>query len=162
MNRLFWGLFFVLLDYQVTLGSMVIEVLPDVIGYYLLMKGMEELAQMSIHFDRGRHWAFGMAIVSGLIFGAELMNPQPMTKVWLWTAELGMLAVLLVLIRKVLRGLREMGKNAQRPEAVWMILAVLLPLCHLVSWVPVVGGVSGVAAMVIGALFLLSLYPVIK
>lgn len=54
MRHLFWGLFFVTLDFDLSLGSVTLGLLPDFVGYYLLMKGMEELAEESGHFEKGR------------------------------------------------------------------------------------------------------------
>lgn len=162
MDRLFWGLFFVLLDYKVTVGTAVIEVLPDFVGFFLMMKGMESLSDRSRYFDRGRHWAFGLSIVSGILFGADLMNPDTMTKVWLWAAGLAVLAVTLVLLRGIGRGIGEMGHSTERLSTMWMILAVMMPLCHLVSWVPLVGSISNVASVVTAALFLAACYDTIR
>ena len=164
MNRLFWGLLFCLLDYEVTVGSAVFEILPDFVGYFLLMKGMESLAGENEYFDRGRHWAFGLLIVSVLVYGANLMNPDAMTKVWLWAAELAAMILQLLLIRRIIRGLARMERDhglklgTERLRAVWLILAVLYPICHLFSWVPLVGDVCGIAALVMGILFLITFY----
>lgn len=162
MNRLFWGLFFVLLDLKTTVGTAVIEVLPDFIGFYLMMKGMESLAGKSDRFDRGRHWCFGLAIVGGILFGADLMNPDTMAKVWLWAIGLAALILTLVLIRAAVRGIRDMGRNTQNADAMWMILAVMQVICHLLNWVPLVGSVCNGVSMAIGALFLIVLYSTLK
>ena len=77
MNRLFWGLFLCLLDYEITVGTAVLDLLPDYLGFFLVMKGMEQLAGENSFFDRGRHLAFGMIIVSVILFIADLMNPDP-------------------------------------------------------------------------------------
>ena len=41
MMKLFWGFTLILLDVPLELGSASIEVLPDFLGYFLLMRGME-------------------------------------------------------------------------------------------------------------------------
>ena len=51
MKLLFWGLLFSLLDWKVTIGSMLVEILPDFIGYFLMMKGLESLQEESAHKD---------------------------------------------------------------------------------------------------------------
>lgn len=159
MIRLFWGLFFVLLDYKVTIGRAVIEILPDVLGFYLLMKGMEALAGENRCFDVGRHWAFAMSLFSGVLFLAELMNPETMMRVWLWVLELGALIVTLGIVKMVVMGIRQMGKpGVETVNSIWLILAVLLPLCHLLSWVPVVGTVSDWAANLAAGLFLMAFF----
>lgn len=158
MNRLFWGLFFVLLDYEVTVGTAVFEVLPDFVGFYLMMKGMEQLAEKSARFDRGRHWSFALAVAVVILYGANMMDPDAMTRVWLWAAGLAVLAVTLVLIRWIVLGIQEMGQQIEQLKSMWLILAVLLPICYLANWIPLVGSICGGAAMVTAALFLVSLW----
>lgn len=162
MNRLFWGLFFVLLDWKITVGTAVIGVLPDFIGFYLMMKGLESLAEQSVRFDRGRHWCFGLAIVSGILFGAELMNPDTMTKVWLWALGFAALIMTLALVRMAVRGIRDTGRDTERLETMWLILAALQSICYLLSWVPLVGTVCGGVSAAVGALFLTVLYMTLK
>ncbi len=163
MIRLFWGLFFMLLDYKVTLGTAVIEILPDFLGYFLMMQGMESLAGESRCFDLGRHWAFAMSLLSGVLFLADLVNPETMTRVWLWGLELAALIVGLGIVKVTVKGLEEMGKSAAEVlRSIWLILAVLLPLCHLLSWVPVVGSICGWAAILASGLFLTAFFRSVK
>lgn len=150
MNHLFWGLLFCLLDLDVTVGSAVIGILPDAVGYFLLMKGMTALAEENDHFDKGRHVAFGLCIVSAILYGANLMNPDSMTRVWLWVLGLAEQIAMILLIRKIVAGLGQ----PEGLKAMWMILAVIQPLCHLLSWIPLVGPVCTVASAVTGVLFL--------
>lgn len=159
MIRLFWGLFFVLLDYKVTVGTAVIEILPDFLGYFLLMRGMESLAGESRRFDLGRHWAFAMSLLSGVLFLADLINPETMTRVWLWGLDLGALIIGLGIVKMIVTGLGQMGKTGTEVLcSIWLILAVLLPLCHLLSWVPLVGSICGWAAILAAALFLTAFF----
>ena len=163
MSRLFWGLFFVLLDYKIRIGTAVIEALPDFAGFYLLMKGMEILAQESRSFDLGRHWAFGMSLLSGVLFFAGLVNPDTMTKIWMWILELTALGITLAVVKMILSGLREMGKTGSDIlKGIWLILVVLLPLCHLLSWLPVVGEICSWASNLASGLFLAAFWRTMK
>lgn len=160
MNRLFWGLLFCLLDYELTVGTAVIGLLPDFLGYFLIMKGMEELAVENRFFDRGRHIAFGLLIVSVILYAADLMNPGYMMKVWLWALELIGLVIMLVLIRMIVTGIlwmehdRSLKLRGDLLKSMWTILIVICPLCHIFSWLPLVGDICRMAATVVGALFL--------
>ena len=162
MNRLFWGLIFVVLDWKFTLGTAVFEILPDFLGFYLLMKGMEELAALSRIFDRGRHWAFALALASGVYFGAELMAPPAGTQVVLWAAGLLMLGAGLALIRKILRGMGELGLDTATAEGIWLVLATLQSICYLANWIPVVGEICNLVSLGTGLLFLLCCYRTMK
>ena len=154
MNRLFWGLFFVILDYKVKIGTAAVEIVPDFVGFFLLMRGMESLAEKSSRFDRGRHVAFGMAIVSGLLFGGDLLNLDTRGQVWLWGAGMVSLVIGLLFVRCVIRGLEDSGRRTENLKGMWLILAVLQILCGLFSWVPLVGDICEVVSTATGALFL--------
>ena len=162
MVRLFLGLIFVLLDYKVTIGTAVVEILPDFAGFYLLMRSMEHMASRSRHFDRGRHWAFVMTILSAGLFGADLLNPGTHEKVWLWAADVAALAVGLGLVRRVILGLADSGRDVQLIRWMFPVLAVLQILCGLVSWIPLVGKVCGLVSLATGVLFLIIMYKVMK
>lgn len=162
MNRLFWGLFFVLLDYYVTIGTARVEILPDMIGFYLLMKGMEELAEKSVCFDRGRHWAFGMLLLSGVLFGADLLNPGTYMRVWLWAAGLGTLAVTLGVTRSIIQGVRALSLETENLNNMWLVLTVLQVICSLLSWVPLVGRICAIVSVATALLFLMMFHRTIK
>lgn len=162
MNRLFWGLVFVLLDWKVKLGSAAVELLPDFVGFYMVMKGMESLSGESARFDRGRHLAFGLAVFSAVLFAADLMDPDTMTKVWLWVLGLAALVLTLVLVRMAVRGIRDMGRDTQRLDTMWMILAVLQSICYMFSWVPLVGSICGGVSVAVGLLFLAAMWSILK
>ena len=162
MDRLFWGLIFVVLDWKFTLGTAVFEILPDFLGFYLLMKGMEESAGRSRRFDRGRHWAFALALACGVHFGAELMAPGTETRVIIWVAGLLLLAMGLALIRGVLRGMGELSLETAAAEGMWPVLAALQSICYLAGWIPVVGEICDLVSLGTGLLFLLCCYRAVK
>lgn len=160
MNCLFWGLLLCLLDFDIAVGTAVIGLLPDFLGFFLVMKGLEQLAEENRFFSRGRHYAFGLLILSVILYVADLMNPGSMVKVWLWALELVGLIVLLVLIRMVITGIlwleRDNGLKLRGDllKSMWTILIVICPLCHIVSWLPLVGDICRMASTVVSALFL--------
>lgn len=162
MDRLFWGLIFVLLDWKVTLGTATIGLLPDFLGFYLIMKGMESLAAKSGAFNKGRHLAFGLAILSAILYGADLMNPDTAAKVVFWALGLAELAGMLILLRLAVMGCAETGKDNQTLSGMWQVLAVLQSICYLANWIPLVGRICGFVSLGVGILFLICFYTAIK
>lgn len=160
MYHLFWGIFFVLLDIELKLGTAVFELLPDFLGYFLMMKGMERLADRCGRFDRCRHWAFGMILLSAVLYGADLFDPETMTKVWFWGLGLAELAAMLLLLGQVNRGLSELedSRRWSRVSFLLPVAAVMLVLAHLLSWVPIAGKVCQAAALLTGLCYLAALW----
>lgn len=160
MNRLFWGLLFCLLDYEVKLGSAVLELLPDFLGFYLLMKGMEQLAGENRFFDRGRHLAFGLIIAAVILYIGDLTDPDVMVRMVLWAGKLGVLVAQLILIRMIITGIlwlekdRAMQLKGSLLKSLWTILIVFGPLSALLNWMPMVGDVCHLASTVVSLLFL--------
>lgn len=150
-----------LLDYKITLGRAVFEIFPDFLGYFLLMKGMESLSGESRCFDRGRHWAFAMTLASALLALADLTDLDTMTRVLLWGLELAALVITLAMVKTVITGLGQMGRaGTEMLKSIWLILAVLLPLCHLLRWIPMVGDICMWASMIASAVFLAAFFKI--
>ena len=156
MHRLFWGLFFVLLDIPVTVGRAEIEILPDFLGFFLLMKGMEALASETGRFEKSRHVAFGLFLLSAVCCGAGLLNLKPMTKVAFWALEFFCLAGFLWILREVT------AEGSEQLKGLWLIVAVVEVLAALLGWVPLVGSICRTAALVTGIVFLLAYWKEMK
>lgn len=156
MHRLFWGLFFVLLDIDLTVGRATFEILPDFAGFFLLMKGMEEQAGTSPRFEKSRHVAFGLFLLSAVCYGAGLLNLEPMTKVAFWALEFICLAVFLWLLRTIVADCGEQVKG------LWLMVAVVEVLAALLGWVPLIGSICRAAALVTGIVFLLAYWKEIR
>lgn len=168
MNRLFWGLFFVVLDVKLNLGSAKVGLLPDFIGWFLLMKGMEALAEENRYFDRGRHWAFGLTLVHLVLYGADLLNPSGMNGVALWLLELAAFCAGMYALGKMIRGIRRMEEDhgwdlqCEKLRAMWMIQWVMGCISCLFSWMPLLGTVAVIAALVTGMCMLIAMYNTVK
>ena len=164
MNRLFWGLLFVVLDYELKIGSVMLGLLPDFVGYWLLMKGMESLAEESVYFDRGRHWAFGLMLVHLVLYGGDLLDPPTMTALGLWVLGLVGHAVGLYLVNRMIAGIRQMEKNCGRDlqseklKFMWLIQAVMGTLSYLLNWVPLVKTFAALASAVTAICLLAAMY----
>lgn len=168
MNRLFWGLIFILLNYKITLGSATVGLLPDFVGYFLLMKGMEELSEESECMNKARHGAFGMALVSVILYVADLLNLSAMQAVGIWALGLAAHAVGLAVLYGMVSGIRQMERNDRRDlqgeklKTMWLVQAVMGTIAYLLSWVPLVGTVAKAAGMVTAGCFLVAMFGVKK
>lgn len=149
MARLFLGLIFVLLDFEVTLGTATFGLLPDFIGYFLMLKGMESLAGEHEIFDRWRHVAFALVLCSLIIYIADLIEKPTMSEVLLWLFGLGVEILFFLLLNRILRAL-----NRRNPMEFFPVLVLVGLVCYLLSWVPLVGAFCTVAGAVVSLCFL--------
>lgn len=164
MNRLFWGLFFVTLHFNVTLGTATIGLLPDFLGWYLLMKGMEELAEESEQFNKGRHWAFGLMLLNVILYVADLMNLSSGTAVGLWSLGLAGFCVGCYVLYRMVLGIREMETNhrwdlqGEKLKTMWLIQTVMGAICYLLNWIPLISAFAALAAAVTAICMLAAMY----
>ncbi len=164
MNYLFWGVFFLVLNFNVTIGSCTVDVLPNFVGYFLLMKGMSGLSEESDAFAKGRHWAFGMMIFSTVLFVLDLMNLSVHGAVKTWGLGLVAMSATLIVLYLLVSGVEQMEQrhcwdlDSVRLRNMWMIQVVLTPIIYLLSWIPMVGMVCVLASGVVSLVFLVALH----
>ncbi|MBQ8237412.1 MAG: hypothetical protein IJZ39_04630 [Oscillospiraceae bacterium] len=147
--KLFLGLIFVLLDFKITVGTAVIGLLPDFIGCFLIMKGMEE------RNDPWRHGAFALMLVSLVLFIADLVAKSAGAAVGFWCLEFAAGIGMLFLVHRIVRG-------KKGPRELFPVLCCIRVLAMLLGWVPLVGTVCAVAGTVVAVCFLAAAYSQVK
>ena len=143
--KLFLGFLLILLDIEITVGTAVIEILPDFLGYLLVLKALEE------RDDSWRHLAFGLMLVSVVLFGADLVDKGTMAQLGFGVAKLVAEVLMLVLLFHLIRG-------SDRLHMLFPVLACIRILCLMVSWLPLVGTVCVIANLVMAVCYLAVAY----
>lgn len=64
MKLIFWGLFFLLFDFELNFGSSTVSILPTFVGYAMIFVGMGRVAECEA-YARTRSWA-----AAGIVFSA--------------------------------------------------------------------------------------------
>ena len=54
MKKLFWGFFFIFLDFNIDFDTIRIGLIPAFVGYLLLFSGLAELSEESPRFEKIR------------------------------------------------------------------------------------------------------------
>lgn len=143
--KLFLGLIFILMDFEITVGAAVIGLLPDFIGFFLVMKAMEEKK------DSWRHLAFGLSLFTLVLFAADLFDKSTMAQVGFQGAEFVAEVLMLVLLFHLVRG-------ANRLRELFPVVACIRVLCCMLGWIPLVGLVCAAANAVVSVCFLIAAY----
>lgn len=71
MSKIFVGLLLVFLDINFTFNTTTIGLLPDFIGYFILIGGLAEMAAVNSHFGKARPFAIAMAIYDSIYSGSD-------------------------------------------------------------------------------------------
>lgn len=73
MSKIFWGFFFVFLNFNLNLGGHVINLLPTFAGYWILVRGMDALSGESGSFAALRPFAVGMGVYTAILWVGDLL-----------------------------------------------------------------------------------------
>ena len=74
MKNIFWGFFFLFLNFNLTVNQHTLNVLPDFVGCWLLYRGVEELECESKRFSALRPFSVGLGIYTALIWIGDLLG----------------------------------------------------------------------------------------
>ena len=147
--KLFLGFLFILMDFPMEIGPAIVEVLPDFIGYFLVMKVLES------RDDPWRHGAFGLMLASVVFFAADLLDKGAVAQIVCGCASLVAEIWMLVLLHHVVR-------QTERLRMLFPVLVCIRVLCSLLGWIPLVGTECIIANWVLSLCFLIAAYKPMK
>lgn len=164
MDKLFWGLLLVLLDWRISLGSAVFDLVPDFLGYWLIYQGCIPLTEYSRYFVRAKNIAAVLSAYTGVIFLLDLFGIS--TQPALLSLVLNGICVAgsLVAIYWLISGIRQMellrtwDLAAVSLKTMWKFLSVLQLLCFALSWIPLIGALASLAGAIVSICFLAAFY----
>lgn len=145
MGMILVGLAIALLDFNLELlGSRMLDLTPDVLGYILIMFGLRKIGSYSHKFSIAYRLNMYAAIASGVVLAVSLLVGtlnMSMTIVLLGIAEMLLQVALLILLAK---GLEEMEEDLQLTlQSKWL---------KMVAICVVPGIVLGYAGLIVPAL----------
>lgn len=164
MKKLFWGLFFVFLNFNLSVNRHTLNLLPPFVGYYLLYQGAKELDGESSLFQSVRPFAVGMGVYTAVLWLGNLLGISGSSG--MIGALLGLLAVLvgLYICWVLIRAIRDMEErrnadlNSDAMRRAWIVLAVSQAACWLCVWLLSGLAILGLIAGVIGIILLLTAF----
>lgn len=74
MKKIFWGFFFVYLNFNLTINGFGLNLIPDFVGYILLYQAAGTLAGESGQFRKLQPFSVAMAIYTGILWVGELLG----------------------------------------------------------------------------------------
>lgn len=164
MDKLFLGVLFTLLDFHLDVGSMRIGLLPDFLGYLFLQQGVDQLAGESACFQKARPWATGLMIYSLVLYLADLFSLSLRQEVLLWALGLLYTAAHLLVLHRIIGGIGDLEMKhgghfgCDKLKSLWLYITVLNGIAYLSNWLPVVGVIAMLAALIINICFTVAFY----
>lgn len=168
MDKLFWGFFFLFLNFNLNVNGTSLGLLPDWVGYILLYLGCSALERESDLFGKPRPFCVGLGIYTGVLWLMELLGISANLGILSWL--LGLVAVCLnlyvsMLIIDAITNV-EMRRNydlcAAHLRRVWKVLAVCTVIAHLLVIVPVLALICVLVATITSIVFLVAIHSTRK
>lgn len=162
MNNLFYGLLLVFLDFNLSFNDHTFELLPDFLGYYLMMRGLEELDNESDYFAKARPFAMGMMIYTAVLYALDVLAVTVYLEFVSWVLGLLATIVSLVIGYWVVSGIQDIETRhgwdlqGQRLRSMWLYTAVLQGIAYVCVWIPWVSIMGSLAAFIMGICYLVA------
>ena len=168
MNKLFWGFFFLFLNFSVNMDASSLQLLPDWVGFILLYAACNELESESELFQKPRPFCVGLAVYTGILWLMDLLGIGANLGILSWilglTATCLNLYVSMLIIDAITN--MEMRRNYDLCSAylrrVWKVVAVATIAANVLLIVPVVAVVCALVAAVAGIVFLVAIHKTRK
>ena len=167
MGKFFWGFFFIYLNFNLSVNAHTLNVLPEFVGYFLLLQGLRELEEESGVFSDTRPFVVGMTVYTANFVGGRTAGRHRHRQLAEHTAEPCFHGGLPVHFLVYIQGVREMEErhqadlNSAGMSLAWKVLLVADIVSYVLTLVlPVVVAVALVAVLVgilllVGSLMLL-------
>ena len=166
MSGIFWGFFFVFLNFNLNLNGHTINLLPAFVGYWMLARSMDALSGESGLFGALRPFAIGMAVYSAILWVGDALAITSSGPV---SMLLGLLSTLvsLYIAWGVSRAVEDMERThgadlgAVGVRGAWIALAVGEALALLANAVAMLGlgavllGILGLVVALVGIVWFL-------
>ena len=114
MDYLFWGFLLVFLDINIHFGVSTVDFLPSWLGYLLMIKGLDTLAEESERFAAARPWCVGMAVYTGVLWIADLFALGAELTFFTWLLGLAGTCVSFYITSIILDGIDRMQLRQRR------------------------------------------------
>lgn len=163
MENIFIGMLLVFLDFTIKLDSnrIIIGLIPDFIGYILMMKGLKELIATSEEFEKAKQLAYGMAIYTGVLYAMDLFGIS--SSIWWffsYALGAGALAGELVVAFWIIKGLTRFeilyNRNLQAENLlyIWKIRLAFSVAAYALTWIPVISIFALLGSLIVSIIYL--------
>ncbi len=158
MKNIFIGFLLIFLDFNLNINTSTIGLLPDFVGYIILIKGLDEVASESSIFLKARPWAVGMSVYSAILYVLDLLGAS---------SGLGFISILLGIISTIISlyisyvivtGVRDIESvrgtklNGEKLRNIWNIMAIF----KLVSYIAFMSQLLALICIIIS--FIISIF----
>ncbi len=164
MNKLFWGFFFITLNFSLNFNGASINVLPNWAGYILLYLACGELLHESDLFQKPRGFCFILALIDGASWLLALVGLRSGGSIFAWLISAVFLALRLAVSYWIIDAIAntEVRRNAPLGSAslrrTWTVQAICAVAALALVFIPLLAGLAALAASIAAIVFLVSIH----
>lgn len=164
MNELFVGMLLVFLNVNLSFGEHTFDVLPDFVGYLLMMRGLESLSPESRYFEKARPVAMGMMVYSAVLYVVNVLAVTVQAQFVSFCLGVLAMAVSLLLGYWIVSGVQDMEQQrawdleGEKLRSMWLYMSVIEVVTYVCGWIPLVGQMGVIAAIVMNICYLVAFY----
>lgn len=165
MFKLAIGIVLIMLNYSIEIGDIVIGIIPDFLGYFVLYLGLKELNGESIYFRKTEKYSVAMAIFSGVMYIVSVVGYLTYISYEMSTVTIlnSIYAILMIyIILNMIRGIQDMENsnsvflNGGKLMMCWKIAAATLLGASVVSLLDIGMGYPALLQIISFSLFFIS------
>jgi len=153
---------FIFFDFNIDTETARIGLIPDFIGYILIVYGLNELINKSGFFKKTKPFAIVMAVYTGVLYAMDLFGVTSDITVISFILGLASTIMSLYISYNIVMGVKDMETvysqqlNGDSLLLMWKLLAVFSIIIYALVLIPALGIIALIAGLVISVLFLIS------
>ena len=162
MRNIFIGFILIFLDFSLNLGNSKIGLIPDFVGYIVMINGLEEMAGESSLFMKIKPYATGMAVYTGILYLLDLFGVSVSLGVLTYVLAITSTVIALYISYNIVMGVIDMeGKyitllNGDSLKSTWTFLAVFNALTFVSLLIPPVAIFCIILSFIVAICFLVA------
>ncbi len=162
MKNIFIGFVLIFLDFSLNLGNSRIELIPDFLGYIIMISGLVEMGNESLLFIQVKPFVTGMAVYSGILFVLDLVGISVSLGALNYVLAFISTAVSLYISYNIVMGVIDLERtynlrlNGNKLKSTWTLLAVFNILTFMMLFNPLVAIVAVIGSLIINICFLVA------
>lgn len=160
MRNIMIGFLLIFLDFNLDLGNASLGLIPDWIGYLVMVKGLMEMSGESPFFGKIRPFASGMAVYTGILYLMDLFGISASLGALTYLLAIASTAVSLYISYCIVLGVKDMEDNygilfnSDQLMSLWKVLAVINVVIYPMMLFPGLSILGILAGCIVTILFL--------
>lgn len=142
MKKIFWGFILIFFDFILQIGNLSVGVLPDFVGYFLIVSGLRKMPDDIYEFQKIRVMTMIAALLSTVVYFLDLVGLSAKLGYIATVVELCFTIFALYISYTIIVGIREIEKKnqvdlfAKKLRINWILLVVAQLIIYITIFLP--------------------------